>query len=380
MKNDFIISYSAEKIEDVLNVVSKNDPALMIFFYGAENNYKELEEKIKAVSIPFIGCMDSGRFITGEYLLDEKSIVGMSISKKVIEKLAIESIDMSSGRSADIIRNEGSEKFRKAAEKIGVDLTNPDMERDVAVNILFGLSPANPILEGQSMAGLMLQTAGGSSGGRTDFKETNVISSAGSGHVGVFALLHLSKNYKFLIDRISSFSKLETETLTVTKLAGPRHILEFNNRPAASVYCEELGIDASKLNADIFANYTLGIEPGDDERLITSIMMKDENTGLLTYNNVVDGTRFNLYKAKKQQQDRTKGLGKLKDKELIAFISFDCILCYLARNTLDEVDAIAGMYEQIFSNVPKIGFSTFSENICGANVNQTETYLAIYKK
>jgi hypothetical protein len=57
----------------------------------------------------------------------------------------------------------------------------------------------------------------------------------------------------------------------------------------------------------------------------------------------------------------------------------DCVLCYLARNNLKEVDAVAAVYEQAMPGVPKIGFGTFSENICGANINQTETYLAIYR-
>jgi hypothetical protein len=43
------------------------------------------------------------------------------------------------------------------------------------------------------------------------------------------------------------------------------------------------------------------------------------------------------------------------------------------------VGTIASMYEKILPGIPKIGFGTFSENICGANINQTETYLAILK-
>jgi hypothetical protein len=265
-------------------------------------------------------------------------------------------------------------KFTDAASKIGINLQNPDMERDIALNLLFGLNSANPFLEGQSMAGLMLQTAGGSSGGKTDFKETNVISSAGSGHVGAFALMHLSDNYKFIIDRISSFETVSKEALEVTKLDGPRHILEFNNRPAAEEYRRMIGIDS--LSPDTFADYTLGIEPGDGERFITSIMMKDQGTGLLTYNDVLEGTKFNLYKNKKQEQDRTKGLKKLTGKKILGFMSFDCILCYIGRNTLNEVDIIAGVYEKEIPGIPKLGFGTFSENICGVNVNQTETYLA----
>jgi hypothetical protein len=108
--------------------------------------------------------------------------------------------------------------------------------------------------------------------------------------------------------------------------------------------------------------------------------MKDDATGLITYNDVIIGTKFNLYKSKKQEQDRINGLKKIADKNIIGFISFDCILCYLARNTLDEVNVIAKVYEDVLPGIPKIGFGTFSENICGVNVNQTETYLAVYEE
>jgi len=377
--NNLILSYSSHNLDSIIEKIKNNDPALFMFFYGADNNYKDFEKKLNALSIPYIGCMDSGRLVAGRYLLDNNSIVGMSISKKVINKIIIDSIDMSPDRTPEIIKNESREKFVKAAAKLGIDLQNPDMERDIAIDILYGLNSATPVLEGQSVAGLMLQTAGGSSGGKTDFKESNVISSAGSGHVGAFALIRFNEKYKFVIDRISSFDTVSINALEVTKLAGPRHILELNNKPATEEYCSKIGIDISELKPDTFANYTLGLEPGDGERFITSIMMKDDAAGLITYNDVIIGTKFNLYKSKKQEQDRINGLKKIADKNIIGFISFDCILCYLARNTLDEVNVIAKVYEDVLPGIPKIGFGTFSENICGVNVNQTETYLAVYE-
>lgn len=378
MEKNSIISYGAKTIEEVLAVINTNNPGFMIFFYGAENDYKKIEEKIKSLHVPFIGCMDAGRLVTGQYLLDETTVAGMSISKEIINSIVIDIVDLSTSRSRDDIRAESRRKFHEAAKKINIDLDNPDMERDVAINLVFGLNSATPFLEGQSEAGLMLQTVGGSSGGKTDFIETNVISSAGSGHAGAFALIHLNNNYKFIMDRVSSFTPYEEKTLRVTKLSGPRHILELNGKPASTAYCEALGIQLSGLTPEIFANNTLGIDPGDGERLITSIMKKDDETGLLTYNDVIPGTQFKLYRTISQYDERSKSISQvLKNKKVVGFISFDCILCYIARNTLNEVDTIASMYEELLPGIPKIGFGTFSENICGANINQTETYLAI---
>ncbi|MBN2441363.1 MAG: FIST C-terminal domain-containing protein [Spirochaetales bacterium] len=380
MGNDLIISHEGNTLEEVVQGINKGNPGLMLFFYGASHDYKALEKKLMPLNVPFLGCMDAGRFVTGKYLLDEKSIVGMSISSEIIEAIEINTVDCSSSRSRDDIRKESKQKFLEAAKKVSIDLNNPDMERDLAINIVFGLNSATPFLEGQSEAGLMLQTVGGSSGGRTDFIETNIISSAGSGHLGAFALLRLHKSYKFIMDRVSSFDPKADKTLTVTKLENPRHILEMNGKPATHAYSEALGIDSNSLSPESFAHYTLGIDPGDGERLITSIMKTDDATGLLTYNDVISGTQFKLYKAISQEKERSKHIsGKLKSKNIVGYISFDCILCYIARNTLKEVHKIAEMYEAHLPGIPKIGFSTFSENICGANVNQTETYLAIIK-
>ena len=380
MEKNLIISHGAETIDEVLQAINISNPGFMIFFYGPENDYKTLEQKIKPLNVPFIGCMDAGRLVTGKYLLDENTVAGMSVSKEIIDNITIDIVDLSSSRSRDDIRKESAVKFREAAQRINIDLNNPDMERDVAINLAFGLNSATPFLEGQSEAGLMLQTVGGSSGGKTDFIETNVISSAGSGHIGVFALLHLTQDYKFVMDRVSSFTPYKDKTLTVTKLANPRYILEMDGQPAATAYCEALGIELSGLTPEIFANNTLGIDPGDGERLITSIMTKDDASGLLTYNDVIPGTKFNLYRTISQNDERSKNISnKLENKKIIGYISFDCILCYIARNTLSEVKTIAEMYEKLLPNIPKIGFGTFSENICGANINQTETYLAIIK-
>lgn len=50
-----------------------------------------------------------------------------------------------------------------------------------------------------------------------------------------------------------------------------------------------VGETKDNLSASLFARYTLGIEPGDGEKLITSIMKDDGKGGLLTYNDLVEG-------------------------------------------------------------------------------------------
>ncbi len=380
MNNQYIKTMRDTSIENLIKSIIDKNTCFVLFFYGANVDYNVLYESFIKTNIFFMGCMDAGRLGDNTYFLDENSIVAMSFSKEIFEKYTFGIVDMTNEITNDDICKISKTELQKACNRININLSNPDMKRDFIINLLYGLNTAIPFLEGQTQAGMMLQSIGGSSGGKTDFITTNVMSHLGMGKIGAFGVFRLKKEFNYYINRVSSFEKQEGKILKVTKLANPRHILEFNDKPAVDEYCSVLNITKDNLNPDIFADYTLGIEPGDEERLITSIMKKDDNgNGLLTYNDVLDGTVFNLYKSIDQSIDREIILNKLKSKDLICYISFDCILCYLARNNHVQVEKIAEIYGRNFPKVPKIGFGTFSENICGANINQTETFLGIYR-
>ncbi|MCB1160041.1 MAG: FIST C-terminal domain-containing protein, partial [Leptospiraceae bacterium] len=269
-------------------------------------------------------------------------------------------------------------KYLSSLKNSGIDRNSPDMEREFVINLLYGLASANPVLEAQSEISLFLQTVGGSSGGKLDFIHSEVMTNGMKGKIGASAIIRLKKDYKMVIDRISSFEQVKG-SLKVTALENPRHIRELNGKPALDEYLSSVGETKDNLSASLFARYTLGIEPGDGEKLITSIMKDDGKGGLLTYNDLVEGTELNIYSAKSQEADRKSQLQSLKSLEPIIYISFDCVLCYLARNAMDEKEKIAKLYSENLPNTGVMGFGTFSENICGANVNQTETFLAIYK-
>lgn len=380
MDNTFVKIGSGQDMGSIIKSIQTSDTVLFLFFYGAETDVQHIFQTMLKTGKNFLGCMHAGSFANDQYFLEDDSIVACSFSEKLFDAMAFGKIDMHQANNYEGIREESREELIKAADQINVNLSHPDMRREFAINLLFGLQSATPFLEGQSLAGMMLQTVGGSSGGKLDFKNTSVMSHQGLGSLGTFGLFRLKESFSFSMDRVSCFNPLPGKELKVTKIAAPRHILEFNGQPAAEEYCRQLGLDENELSPDVFARYTLGIDPGDDERLITSIMDTDENRkGFLTYNDVLPGTVFNLYESIDQTADRRKVYQQLNSKAPIAFISFDCILCYLARSTVESMNSLCQVYASSMNGVPKIGFGTFSENITGANINQTETFLAIYK-
>ena len=355
------------------------DTALLLVFFGASFDFKTLSDRLGELGVPFVGCMDTGRLHDDHYYLDETSAVAMRLSRDVVEAVHIVAYDMRPAVGPDAVRAGARALFRHGLESLGISQDNPDVERTFAINLLYGLTSANPVLEGQHEVSMFFQTVGGSSGGRLDFKSAPVISSRGRGAIGATAVVKLRPEFRYVMDLTTSYEKLD-QSLEVTALVSPRHISEFNGRPAAEEYARQLNLSVGQVTPTTYATYTLGRDTGDGERLITSIQQAAADGGLLTYNDARVGTTFNLYRALSQLEARKDRLREVAARNVVGFISFDCVLCYLGRNARDEVETIARNYSESMPGVPKIGFGTFSENFCGANVNQTETFLAIYRR
>jgi len=376
--NQYISSQIFKNGSEIPSYVEGKNAGLILCFYGSDFDYSSLYHELKKTGIPFLGCMDIARLTNSKYSFDTDSVAIMTISKEILAKVGVIAFDMRKSISNHAMYQASKDEYTKVLTKLGFDFSSPDMEREFSINLLYGLQSGNSVLSAQNEVSLFLQSVGGSSGGKLDFKSSSVICSKGMGAIGATAVIRLKPEYSFFIDRTSSFENMEGK-LVVTRLANPRYILELNNKPAALEYARVIGKSVSELSPLVYAMYTLGIEPGDGERLITSIMKDDGKNGLLTYNDLSEGTSLNIYKAKPQYEDRLSKLKSIQKQNLLGYISFDCVLCYLARDANQEIETISSLYEETLPGIPKIGFGTFGENFCGANVNQTETYLAILK-
>jgi hypothetical protein len=379
-EKQYVKASSGEDIERIVKDITESDTALILVFYGIDSDEDKINRTLKNTKLNFIACRDSGRMCNSGYLLDKKTISAISFSSYIFKKIAFECIDMSEERTRDEIRSQSAEKLIKAAESISLDLNNIDMKKDFIVNILYGSTSATPVLEGQTSDSIMLQSVGGSSGGPLDFSVTNVISHLGEGKIGIFALIKLNDEFEFDIGRVSSFDKISNLQMVATKLENPRLIREFNYKPASDEYSMALFNEIKELTPELLSLYSIGIEPGDDEILVTSIVRQQPDKSLFTTNDILEGSAFNVYKSKDMLENRSKMLDSLlKKKDMIAFISFDCTWCYLARNQTCTVDSITRLYNSKLEGIPKIGFATWGEIYNGVCVNQTETYLALYK-
>ncbi|MCB1310070.1 MAG: hypothetical protein KDK30_17920, partial [Leptospiraceae bacterium] len=279
MNNQFVQTISGMRPDEIARQAATPDAGLILCFFGADFDYEKLYHELKTTGKPFIGCMDTGRLLDDRYLLETDSAVALTLSSGLLAGVEVYCQDMRTRLSYNSIRVTSQELFQGALSRLHIDPANPDVERTVAINLLHGLQSANPVLEGQAATSLFFQSVGGSCGGKLDFKNAPAICSQGYGALAVTAIIKLKDDFKFTSDLTTSFEKVDGQ-LEVTRIAAPRHILEINGQPAAEAYAALIKKSVGDLQPDDFALYTLGLEPGDGERLITSIMKGDGAGGL----------------------------------------------------------------------------------------------------
>lgn len=167
-----------------------------------------------------------------------------------------------------------------------------------------------------------------------------------------------------------------------------RVVYEMNNRPAAEVLKELLGVD--ELTPDTFAEHPLGFMSVDisNDYVIRSIMSENPDGSLTFYSEVPKGVYFNLMQTDKElleENFRDTLKRAMADagnpKEVGAVVIFNCIYKHLAnlRCSCNDFDVI---WEELDQEVPVIGFNTYGEqgSTSGGAIghhNQTSSILII---
>ena len=176
----------------------------------------------------------------------------------------------------------------------------------------------------------------------------------------------------------------------VTKCDG-RVIYELNNKPAAEVLKELLGVD--ELTPEVLSINPFGVRTGDvyADYIIKSAMGANEDGSITCYAEVKKDSYLTIMTTdretainnfKKALQSAVEDAGN--PKEIGAIIVFNCILRHLLKESLDISDTKI-IKEMFGENVPVIGFNTYGEQ--GAtpggsmgHYNQTSTVLVISKE
>ena len=367
--------------DEIKQGLSSLNPKLLVVFFWYGYDFDKVVKHLEALNVPFIGG-EASRILNPEgYIIDRPNISVMAFEDDVVDGVVVDKLEVNPMENMQKAYEEAKNKLSAAFEKLGMSPTQFDSSRVFVLDMFNGLWLARPHLDGQMDVAFDLRIIGGLAGGKEDFTRAYTVSSTGSGDLSTFALISLKPGHTFYITRHTTFDLFSDEILRVTAVDGPKIIKEFNGKPALQEYSRLTGVDIKDMNSSTFATYTLGIDPGDGELLISSILKITEDGGLFIANEVKEGFEYKLYKAKTQVPKRSEKLAEIKKHgELIGYISFDCVYCYISRDMLNEVDKVYEVYKDVLEKTPFIGYATYGEIVDGANVNQTETVLALLKK
>lgn len=185
----------------------------------------------------------------------------------------------------------------------------------------------------------------------------------------------------------SNYMPISGKGAAVTK-SKKRVVYQMNNRPAAEVLKELLGVD--ELGPDIFAENPLGFKSVDisNEYFVRSIRNENPDGSLTFYSEVPRGAYFSLMETSKElleEKFRDTLKRAIEDasnpKEIGAVVVFNCIYKHLA-NLRCSCNDFSVIWEGLDKEVPIIGFNTYGEQgstsggAIGHN-NQTSSILVI---
>ncbi len=178
-----------------------------------------------------------------------------------------------------------------------------------------------------------------------------------------------------VVKPVGKFALLKTQSaestglsFIATKVDAPsRTILEFDNRPAAEVYAQGIGIRLDQLNDSHFLDYPLGLMAQGDPFIRAGRQVLD-NGGLQLFCSVREGQRLYLMKTANIVEKTTAALEAKRQAlgTIAAILDFDCAHRDLSLRAQESID----QYATLFQGTTAAGFATFGE-LYIANVNQT---------
>ncbi len=340
-------------------------PVFVLFFATPSLDPKALGEALREElgDIPSIGCTTSGEIGQGQMLSD--SVVLLGLGSGCLKSAQVGVIDAAAD-AAEVQRAVVS-----LAGAFGQAPARLDPSQYVGLVLHDGLS----LSEERVMAALTELTnvpfVGGSAGDALAFRGTHVFHNF-EAHPGktVLALLEPQRPYRVL--KTQSFEVL-SKVLVATRVdEASRRVIEFNGRPAAGEYVDQLGISLADAVAH-FRRNPVGIVMPDGAPFVRSPMRIDGGD-MVFYCQIKEGMELSLLSSgdivAQTAKDLNECLGEMGGAS--AIINFHCIL----RTLQLESEGHSAEYAAIFEKLPAVGFSTYGESYIG-HMNQTSTMLLL---
>jgi hypothetical protein len=361
-----IISLYSDKstAEEIVASFRKNSqditPRFILFFSSSNLPFKEISTEMKMVfpHAQIAGCTTAGELISGAML--KNSVVALFIDEEIIDDVAISIIP---DIKENIIIRDAMSSFE---QHFKMNLKEMDIKKYAGLILLDGLSGVEEKVIEKIGDFTDITFVGGSAGDDLKFKQT-LLSSNGTTLSNAAVLVLFKMKNGFDIIKTQSFS-LTGKKLTATKVdEDARLVLEFDNKPAITAYCEMLGIEDSQCSSYFMSN-PLGLMIANEPYVRSPQQVKDRSIAF--YCNIRQGMVLDILQTGNIIQDTRKAINEKfrQNPSIKGIVNFNCIL-----RTLElEQQNLCEQYGKLFSSIPAIGFSTYGEAYIG-HINQTAT-------
>ena len=309
------------------------------------------------------GCSTSGEIISGN--MCSNSITAMAITDEIIDDIKIEVVNNISAKP-DLLAtiNSFEYHFKTPFNKI-------DDSKHFGLVYIDGLSKAEEWLLDTLGNHSNVMFVGGSAGDDLKFAKT-IIYANGKYYDNAAVLVLIKSKVNFGFEKIQSFTPTNKKVVATKVDEANRIIYEFNNKPAAEVYASMLNTTLDDI-PNHFMKYALGLMI-DGQPYIRSIQQVVENTALMLYCNVIEGTELQIMESGDMVTDAKQFCKDIKKKynSISGILLFNCILRTLDLQKTNKTTE----YANVFSDIPMVGFSTYGEALIG-HINQTATFLIL---
>jgi len=338
------------------------NPKFILFFTTQTINAAELNSKLKSEypKTDIIGCTTAGEIFNGKLL--KNSVVVMAFDSEMINDVKVEVVQ-------DLYKFENIKPAFSSFEKyFNESMRDMDYKKYVGIILIDGLSCAEEKVMDSIGVHTNISFIGGSAGDDLQLKQTYVYAN-GKVYSNAAVLAILKPNAKFDVIKTQSFCATGKKLVATKVDPKNREIIEFDNKPAALAYAE--AVNSSVENAsEHFVYRPLGLMVGDEPYVRSPQSINGEKMNF--YCSIPENAELTLLKSTDLIKE-TKDALNAKINEfgnISALINFNCV-----QRTLEiERENLQDKHEEIFRNIPNIGFSTYGEEYIG-HVNQTATML-----
>jgi len=356
--------------KDLGDGLGTGDFAAIVFFTAGEVDIAELGRllDVRYPDAKVIGCTTAGVIGDPGYTNEGVCAFGLPATHFYVEGAKIPHVS-----TMDI--SEWTVRTKALVHRFREPLGAQGLEQSFGLVLIDGLSMAEETVLSAIYPELGdMALFGGSAGDDLKFNET-LIFFDGEAHKDSAVLILIHTDCPFKVFRTEHF--VETERKMVITEADPasRIVREINASPAAEEYARLIGVQASRLNASLFAANPVMVRVAGSY-YVRSIQRPDGEDGLRFFCAIDEGLVLTLAKGQDivtNLEDTFRRVEEdIGEPELI--IGCDCIFRKLE---LEQDPDKFFQVSRLLNDHNVYGFNTYGEQFAGMHVNQTFTGVAI---